>query len=185
MTHSSQNFSTYRPCPSTRKITTADGSLITVTGLGNIPINPCIALKNVLHVPKLSTNLISIKKLTQDLNCTVIFCSNYCEFQDQTSERTIGRAKERDGLYYLDSPNNLNLVQSDTSHSNLLSNKDEIWLQHRRFGHPSFKTLKVMFPNLFRGLDIEFFSCNVCEFAKHKRCYLFHKAIKDVILLSV
>lgn len=110
MTHSSQNFSTYHPCPSTRKITTADGSLITGAGLGDIPINRCIALKEVLHVPKMSSNLISIKKLTQDLNCTVIFCSNYCEFPDQTSGRTIGRAKERDGLYYLYSPNNLNLV---------------------------------------------------------------------------
>ena len=66
MTHSSQHFITYTPCPSNRKIVVADGSLTTVASLGNIQITPSFVLKNVLHVPKLSTNLVSIQKLPQD-----------------------------------------------------------------------------------------------------------------------
>ncbi|KAI3459866.1 hypothetical protein Pfo_016529, partial [Paulownia fortunei] len=73
MTHSSQKFSTYNPCPSNRKITTADGSLTTVAGIGDVPISPTLILKNVFHVPKLSTSLVSIQKLTQNLCCNVIF----------------------------------------------------------------------------------------------------------------
>ena len=80
MTHSSQNFSTYTPCPNSRKIATADGSLITVAGFGDIKINSSFVLKNVLHVPRLSTNLVSIQKLTQDLCCNVIFHSTYYIF---------------------------------------------------------------------------------------------------------
>ena len=36
-------------------------------------------------------------------------------------------------------------------------------------GHPSFNVLKLMFPSLFKGFDLESFHCNDCEFAKHKR----------------
>lgn len=63
MTHSSLNFSTYIPCPSNQKVAIVDDSLTTVASLGDIHINPSLTLKNVLHVPKLSTNLVSIQKL--------------------------------------------------------------------------------------------------------------------------
>lgn len=52
--------------------------------------------------------------------------------------------------------------------SSLLSslNKDAIWLYHFRLGHPSFRVLKIIFLTLFKGLDIAYFYCDVCEFAK-------------------
>ena len=80
MTHSSHKFITYDPCLSNRKISTADGSLSTIAGQGNVLINQALTLKNVLHVPNLSTNLLSIHKLTKDLNCNVIFYPSYCIF---------------------------------------------------------------------------------------------------------
>lgn len=49
------------------------------------------------------------------------------------------------------------------------SNKDKLWLHHFCLGHPSFRVLKLMFPLLFKGLDVEDFHCDVCELAKHKR----------------
>ena len=74
-------------------ISIADGTLITVAGQGEVQISPSITLKNVLHVPKLSTNLISIQKLTKDLSCNVVFYSNSCILQDKNSGRMIGHAK--------------------------------------------------------------------------------------------
>ena len=67
MTPIPKYFSTYSPCPSNKKISTADGTLITAAGQGEVQISPSIILKNVLHVLKLSTNLISIQKLTRSL----------------------------------------------------------------------------------------------------------------------
>ena len=49
------------------------------------------------------------------------------------------------------------------------SNKDTIWLYHLRPGHPSFRVLKVMFPYLFQGSDINEFHCETCELARHTR----------------
>ena len=106
MTHSSQKFSTYTPCPSNRKMATTDG-LLTTDGY-----NPSLVLKNVLHVPKLSTSLVSIQKLTQDLCCNVIFHPTYCVPQDQDSGKMIGHAKEQDGLYYLKTPSNPSVNQN-------------------------------------------------------------------------
>ena len=49
-----------------------------------------------------------------------------------------------------------------------LSNKEKIWLHHHRLGHPSFRVIQVLFPSLFKSLDVENFHCDVCELAKHK-----------------
>ena len=73
MTSKSQLFHTYYPSPSNKKITVANGSLATVVGFEDIYITPTLILKNVLHVPKLSANLVSIEKLTYDLKCYAIF----------------------------------------------------------------------------------------------------------------
>ena len=167
MTPTSQLFHTYTPCPSSRKIAVANGSLTTVAGFGDIHITPTLILKDVLHVPKLSASLVSIQKLTHDLKCYVVFFPSYCVFQDQVSRRRIGLAKERNGLYHLEPS------QKIRSHLPLSflssSNKDTIWLYHLRLGHPSFRVLKVMFPKLFQGLDISEFHCDICELAKHTR----------------
>ncbi|RVW75295.1 Retrovirus-related Pol polyprotein from transposon TNT 1-94 [Vitis vinifera] len=167
MTSKSQLFNTYTPSPSNKKIVVANGSLVIVAGFGDIYITPTLILKNALHVPKLSANLISIQKLTHDLKCYAIFFPSYCVLQEQGSGRRIGRAKEMSGLYHLESSqktsNNLSLSLLSSS------NKDTIWFYHLRLGHPSFRVLKVMFPHLFQGLDISEFHCETCELAKHTR----------------
>ena len=68
MTNSSKHFVSYSPCPSNRKIIVADGSIMTVAGQGDVSINSTLVLRNVLHVPKLCTSLISVQKLTTDSN---------------------------------------------------------------------------------------------------------------------
>ncbi|KAL6331497.1 hypothetical protein AAG906_011437 [Vitis piasezkii] len=73
MTHTSQYFNSHTPCPSSRKIIVANGSLATVAGLGDIYVTPLI-LKNVLH---------------------------------------IGLAKERNGLYYLETSGSSNKVMNN------------------------------------------------------------------------
>ena len=73
MTPKSQLFNTYSPSPSNKKISVANNSLATVAGFRDIYITPTLNIKNVLHVPKLSTILVSIQKLTHDLKYYAIF----------------------------------------------------------------------------------------------------------------
>lgn len=131
MTRLSNLFTTYSPRPSSKKIATAEGSLVTVAGIGNVKINPSMKLKNVHHVPKLSTNLISVKKLCKDLLCKVIFDTDNCIFQEKDSGRTIGSAKERDDLYYLEESNGSDTFKSKPPYSfsseSVLSNNKKMF----------------------------------------------------------
>ena len=47
-----------------------------------------------------------------------------------------------------------------------LQQQKKIWLRHYFLGHPSFGVLKIMFPLLFKGIDVERLHCDVCELAK-------------------
>jgi len=111
---------------------------------------------------------LSIRKLIKDINCSVTFFLDHCIFQDLATGRTIGQARVKDGLYMLE-------VQGSSSNSPSLSfisvnsNKTDVWNHHCRLGHLSFKTLRNMFPSLFKNLDVEQFHCEICEFAKHHR----------------
>lgn len=92
LTPTSQFLHSCNPCLSNRKIMVANGSVATIAGVGDIRVTSTIILKNVLHVPKLSANQVSIKKLTKDLNCYATFSLSY--FLEQESGKKIGLRRE-------------------------------------------------------------------------------------------
>ena len=98
-------FSTYTPGSGHIKVKIVDGSLASIAGTGTIILGPHITLFNVHHVPKLSCNLLSISKLTKDLNRAAYFLPNHCEFQDVTSRKRIGNAEKYGGFYYFKEDN--------------------------------------------------------------------------------
>ncbi|XP_073227024.1 uncharacterized protein [Cicer arietinum] len=102
MTGESSLFSSYSPCAGNHKIKIADGSLSAIAGKGSVILSPKLTLKDVLHVPNLSCNLLSITKLTKDINCQANFFHSHCTFKDLSTGKMIGNAKESGGLYYLD-----------------------------------------------------------------------------------
>ncbi|KAA0025328.1 cysteine-rich RLK RECEPTOR-like protein kinase [Cucumis melo var. makuwa] len=102
LTGSSEHFISYAPCAGNEKIRIADGSLAPIAGKGQIVPFDGFALQNVLHVPKLSYNLLSISKITRELHCKAIFLPESVYFQDMSSGRTIGTARHSRGLYILD-----------------------------------------------------------------------------------
>ena len=82
----------YVPCAGNETIKIADDSLAPIAGKGKI--SPCagLSLHDVLHVPKISYNLLSISKITRDLNCKATFLHDSVSFQDLSSRRMIGTA---------------------------------------------------------------------------------------------
>ena len=51
----------------------ANDTFSSIIGQGIASITP-LTLQNVLQVPNLSCNLLSVNKITKDLNCFVKFC---------------------------------------------------------------------------------------------------------------
>jgi len=103
MTDMSPLFSSYNPCSGRDKVRIADGSLSPVSGKRSVSVTPSMTLASVLHVPNLAANLLSIARITSELNCRVIFYSYYCFFKDLAIGKMIGSGSLKDGLYYLDS----------------------------------------------------------------------------------
>lgn len=127
-------------------------SFSTIAGVGSIPISKSLTLHNVLHVPNLSCNLLSISKLTHDLNCLAIFYSSTCKFQEVSLGRMIGSTKEIDGLYFFEDE-----TQGNGLNSVSVNEDKKIMLWHCRLGHPSFLYLKYLFPEFFKNKNLNLF----------------------------
>ena len=89
----------------------------------------------------------------------------------------IVHAMEKDGLYYLELSFGQNKIENQAPLLFLFEMpstlKNNIWLHHCRLGHSLFDVLKIMFPLLFKGIDVEKLHCDVCELAKHCRVFFF------------
>ena len=82
ITGDSSIFHTYKPCNDNVNVKIMDGSLSKVAGTGFVIISKTLTLHSILLVPNLDCNLLSISKLTLELNYVTKFFCDWCEFQD-------------------------------------------------------------------------------------------------------
>ena len=80
-----------------------NGQGLTITNVGNAYLRlsdfktTCIMLKDMLFVPSITKNLLSISKLTSDNNISVEFCGNVCFVKDKMKGQVLlrGLAEKR------------------------------------------------------------------------------------------
>ena len=75
-------------------VTLANGSQTIAKGIGSACPLPSLPLTFVLYVPDSSFNLISISKLTRDLNCLITFSDHSATLQDWSTGHSIGIGRE-------------------------------------------------------------------------------------------
>ncbi|TYK14848.1 reverse transcriptase [Cucumis melo var. makuwa] len=83
-------FVSYISCVGNEKIRIADGSLASKARKGQISHFNGFSLHNVLHVSRISYNLLSISKITRELNCKATFLPDSVSFQDLSWGKMIG-----------------------------------------------------------------------------------------------
>ena len=120
-----------------------------------------LVLKDVLHVPSLTKNLLSISQFTTDNNVILEFDSTCCLIKDKSSKQVLLTGTLHEGLYQLQTSNfnkgstvSVNpLAFNCTTDTNPVphgSNAASIW--HQRLGHPTqpilAKTLSCISPSL-------------------------------------
>ncbi|KAA0066242.1 Beta-galactosidase [Cucumis melo var. makuwa] len=170
LTGFSEHFVTYTPCAGNEKIRIVDGSLAPIAGKGQIILYDGFSLQNVLHVPKLSYNLLSISKITRELHYKATFLPESVYFQNLNSGRTIGTARHSRGLYILNDDTSGSSISTTSLLSSYLSTSEhDYMLWHFRLGHPNFTYMKYLFPHLFLKIDVSSLSCDVCIRAKQHR----------------
>ena len=126
-------------------ITLANGSQTMVKKIGSTSPLPSIPLTFVLYVPNSAFNLLSISKLTRDLNCLITFFDNSVTLQDRSTGRTIGIGCEFQGLFHLSSP----------SSSTACASMETPLLIHSHLSHPNISKFRVMVPRFSSLPSIE------------------------------
>ena len=64
---------------------------------GSMVLNGGLKFTNILYVPKLNCNLISVSQMMDELKCVVQFTDKLCVVQDRISRALIGAGERRDG----------------------------------------------------------------------------------------
>ena len=100
--------------------------------------------------------MISINKLTRDLNCLITFSDHSVTLQDWSTGQTIGIGRESQGLFHLSSP----------SPSTACTSMDIPLLIHNRLGHPNISKFQKMVPRFSSLSSIE---CESCQLGKQAR----------------
>ena len=165
MTNDLNCFHLYNHGSNIGKVTIADRSFVLIIGKGSVSVSSSLTLDSILHVPKISCNVLSINKVTKSWNSCVTFYPTHCIFQDLAPGKRIGSVKGREGLYYL----NPKASKSNQAYvSKAAEEKErEIWLLHFRYGNLNFISIKTIFPDLFFNVDLSKFQCQICELSKN------------------
>ncbi|KAJ0111646.1 hypothetical protein Patl1_03144 [Pistacia atlantica] len=162
MTKNPKKFTTLTKNCSKYCIRTATGQINAVTGIDTIQLTPNITLPNVLLVPTLETNLLSVSKLMTSYSYH--FFLKHCLFQDLHTREEMGRGFKRGDLWYIHHGSKLSISANQTS-EHVLENEKLICLWHQRLGHPLFGYLKHILPTLFESCNKEF-KCSTWYFQK-------------------
>ncbi|KAJ8642448.1 hypothetical protein MRB53_019142 [Persea americana] len=91
------------------------------------------------------------------------------QIKDVLSKEIIGCGTKRGGLYYLD---DFSPGKANHTHHHARSHERQIWLWHRRLGHPSFGYLRHLLPSLFSHLQNVDFKCFRCYDLTTNRTYI-------------
>ena len=134
MCNEQSNFKEFVQLQSTEKVALGDGSTLDVKGEGTIDMEMILqdgtrrvcVLNNVLYVPNLAYNLVSVSRAT-DAGKTVDFDDSACEFRNEEDE-VIAFGSRRGTLYFLKCT-----VKSRECANVTQENTKRLW--HRRFGH--------------------------------------------------
>lgn len=148
------------------KITAANGARIDVTGTGAGKMtfgDGKIAVKNVMHVPDLAVNLLSVSQIVKRGN-SVVFNSEGCSVYNNDDEKVLW-CKERGGVY---------CVNSDDEKCFLMNKQISALTWHRRLGHANYQVMKRMRAGAVEGVmfsddETEISQCEICAKGKQTK----------------
>ena len=105
-----------------------------------------VHLQNILHVPSMSHNLLSVSQLTKDNNCHFFFTAYHFYVKENKSGRILFQGRTINGLYPLQLSSCLQNKLSSSSAFSSIRVSRSLW--HHRLGHPLNQTFQRIAPTL-------------------------------------
>lgn len=138
MVSSAGSVSNVEPYGGDTSVQFGNGNTLHISSIGSSKIANGIHLRDVLVVPCLNKNLLSISKLTRDNPVDVLFSASSFFIQDQTTKQVLTQGKCDRRLYVL--------ATSPKAYAFFAGSKPrasfELW--HSRLGHVSFDTISML-----------------------------------------
>uniref|UniRef100_A0A2N9E3A6 Integrase catalytic domain-containing protein n=1 Tax=Fagus sylvatica TaxID=28930 RepID=A0A2N9E3A6_FAGSY len=152
ITASSTTLNSQSPYQGQDQVSVGNGQHLPIQNIGNANLHTKLhkfQLRNVLHVPRIASNLISVHKLCLNNNCSCYFDANKLLIQDLPTGRLLYQGLSRNGVYPIHSSSTLfNSASNKTACAVHSVTPDKWQLWHSRLGHPSSKVLSSVFPSL-------------------------------------
>ena len=160
MGNDKKQFDKLTPLEKPEKIKVGDGYYVESTMQGNVKLNlnvdgkdKTITLRNVLYVPDLSYNLLSVAKAT-DSGKQVTFDDNGCDIKVKRTGKILLQAVKRRSLYYVNTSTKEKKV---TQYAYSMETPEPISnerLWHSRYGHLGDQSLtKLVKDDMVSGLE--------------------------------
>ena len=152
------------------------GRYTLAVGSGNVVLwcnNREVEIRNVLYVPSMNINLLSVSSIDQS-GCQVSIAGGKCQVMYEGA--LIMEAHRRDGLYMMRLDASVMVSRGELGKPKEAIDVAELW--HRRFGHLSYSSLdKLHSSKLVAGLNLapgafkiaRDTSCEPCLFSKQAR----------------
>jgi len=116
-----------------------NGNVVMAHFAGSVQLSQSMVIFNVLLLPQFSFNLLFFSKLTSQLNCNLVFGTESCLIHELRILKTIGLAKQLDGLYHLDvdwaSTQSVSVFHKHSTHNLITDKLPQSTLSHLRLGH--------------------------------------------------
>lgn len=165
VTNNLNSLSSYMPYEGFDTLHIGNGTGMEIQNIGSTQLKfstYSFLLKDVLHVPSFTKNLLSLSKLLRDNDILIEFGSNFCEIKERRTLRTILQVRLLSGLYMV-SP-------SSFSPQACFGERVSADLWHTRLGHPSsMTTLKILHEHSLPCLSNKMSLCHhCCEAKAHK-----------------
>jgi histone deacetylase 1/2 len=148
------------------QVQVANGTGLSIAHVGHSSLagsSRSLALRNILHVPDISKNLLSVYRLVSDNDIFIEFHKYFFCVKDKATRNVILRGRSRGGLYPI--PFDRASLQGRHASSSVKISPSQ-W--HQRLGHPSNKIVQsiVRSNNLPCSSNFESSICDACQRAK-------------------
>lgn len=141
-----------------------NGNAIPVEGRGECVLPGGTKIKGVLHIPKFTCNLLSVGRLSKDLQSAITFFPDFCVMRKLHTRKLIGVGQYRNGLY------RMGILGKERK---AMMTTIDTW--HKRLGHASGEKLSQI--NFLSGIPFKKM-CDSCSRAKHTRLPFPNSSIK-------
>ncbi|KAK9055823.1 hypothetical protein SSX86_026908 [Deinandra increscens subsp. villosa] len=121
--------------PGNSRVTFGNGKSLPVSHKGDTLLHNNIKLNDILVVPNIHKNLLSVSQLTKTNDVDVLFSHPMFYIQDRLTRKVLAQGKCEDGLYVLTNKNKAFVASTSTPKASF-----EEW--HARLGHASFDVIK-------------------------------------------